>query len=131
VSDWKWVKSGVMRTHCGISSIISATFSGELAPISRQMSRTLQNRNLRPGGSRDRVGKLQLRIWRAFVGYNRPLSTAELLALCRPELAPGKRYPEGLWLRVRTAAERYAIRATPRTRPLTWVAKPDLHRKMR
>ena len=68
------------------------------------------------GAPPDRVG----RVWRALVGYGRPLSTAELFAYCYPALDFNNRQAHWRWMAVRYAAERYGERVEPRTRPLRW-----------
>lgn len=73
----------------------------------------------------ERLGKLQRRIWRAFIAEpSAELSTGDLLAVAFPRLRAG----EFKWSHryaVRRAAERVAVRVG-RCRPggLIWAAKP-------
>jgi hypothetical protein len=53
------------------------------------------------------------------------MTTRELFEFVWPRLDSSKWRPEWRWLRVREAAERYAIRVG-RSRPLLWKAKPDV-----
>ena len=71
-----------------------------------------------------RRGKNQRQVWRMLVAYDRPVSTAEMLAAVYPRLRKADR--DHYWYAVRCAAERYAVRVEPRTRPLKWIAKPEL-----
>ena len=71
-----------------------------------------------------RRGKNQLAVWRALIGYGRPMTTTELLGFVKPRLKAADR--RHYWYATRLAAERYAVRVEPRTRPLKWIAKPDL-----
>jgi len=73
-----------------------------------------------------RRGQNQRRVWQMLIGYDRPLTTAELLGFVYPRLKAADR--RHYWYATRRAAERYAVRVEPRTRPLKWIAKPDLHR---
>jgi hypothetical protein len=77
--------------------------------------------------STNRRGRNQRAVWRALVGYSqgRPMTTAELLQFIYPRLRKADR--RHYWYAVRCAAERYAVRAEPRTRPLRWVARADLY----
>jgi hypothetical protein len=69
-------------------------------------------------------GKHQLAIKRALLGYGPVLTTAQLAAHVFPRL---QRIEKGShWYTIARAAERYATRASPRTRPLKWIAKPEL-----
>jgi hypothetical protein len=72
----------------------------------------------------NRRGRNQRAVWRALIGYGRPMTTAELLKFVYPRLPRADK--RSYWYAVRCAAERYAVRASPRTRPLRWVTKPDL-----
>jgi hypothetical protein len=71
------------------------------------------------GPSPDRVGKHQRRVGQALIA----LGAAKYVW---PHLDPDKRWPNWRWCRVRCAAERYAERIEPRTRPLKWRAKPGV-----
>jgi hypothetical protein len=54
------------------------------------------------------------------------MTTRELFEHCYPRLDASKRHPEWMWWAVRWAAERWAVRVEPRTRPLLWRAKPGV-----
>jgi hypothetical protein len=71
-------------------------------------------------------GKNQLAVWRALVDYNRVMTTSELLGFVKPRLKAADR--RHYWYATRLAAERYAVRVEPRTRPLKWRLKQDLER---
>jgi hypothetical protein len=74
----------------------------------------------------DRSGYGQRQIRRALQGYGEVLTTRELMQFVWPRLSLNTRQPRWRWYLVRRAAERYAERVTPRTRPLSWRAKTDL-----
>ena len=74
--------------------------------------------------STNRRGKNQRRIWQALTGYGRPMTTRELVEFVYPRLKKADK--DQYWYPVRRAAERYAERVEPRTRPLKWIAKPEL-----
>jgi len=84
-------------------------------------------RRLLQAGVPWRVGRHQRRIRQAFIAYGeRSVTTAELFLFVWPRLDVNKRWPCNKWRSVRWAAERYAVRVKPRTRPLLWRAKPGL-----
>jgi hypothetical protein len=79
--------------------------------------------NLRRGRAdqRPREGRLQRAARRLLIARNgSPVTTRELAEYAFPD-SP---LPHWRWYTVRMAAERYAERVTPRTRPLRWRAKP-------
>jgi hypothetical protein len=78
----------------------------------------------------NRTGRNQRSAWRALVGYadGRPMTTAELFGYIYPGLTD--RQPRWRWYAVRLAAERHMVRVEPRTRPLRWIAKPELLDKL-
>ena len=80
---------------------------------------------LRPAIARE--GHRQKAIRRALIGYDRPMTTRELAEAAWPrrDMRPGQQ-PPWRWLEVRRKIERYATRASPRTCPLTWIARPEL-----
>ena len=75
------------------------------------------------GPSPDRVGKHQRRVRQALIALE-AATTHQLFEYVWPQLDPDKRWPN--WCRVRCAAERFAERVSPRTRPLKWRAKPGV-----
>ena len=73
-----------------------------------------------------REGRVRRRIRQALLGYDRPMTTAELAAAAWPR-KDMSREPKWRWLDARRKIERLAVRASPRTHPyLTWVARPEV-----
>jgi hypothetical protein len=72
-------------------------------------------------------GRNQKAAQRAFLAYGEAFTTTDLMRFVFPRL-DARRQPRWRWRAAREAAERFAVRATPRTRPLRWVAKPGLYK---
>jgi hypothetical protein len=90
-----------------------------------RLSRNATNLNRGWRGRRDRrEGRNQRLIRRAFA-YADVLTTIELAAQIDPWGAAAGSIPEWRLQTVRRAAERWAVRVEPRSRPLLWKAKPE------
>jgi hypothetical protein len=65
----------------------------------------------------NRAGRVQWRVWRAFVANpDRELTTADLVAWCYPSLVGKPGRPQ--WVAIRRAAEKVAVRVSrTHTRP--------------
>src|SRR5262245_52319795 len=85
------------------------------------MPAPLKPNGLLPRGRDRRTGRLHRQIRRVLIAANgKPVTTRHMVEAAYPR----RQLAEQHWLRVRVSAERFAVRATPRTRPLLWQAKP-------
>jgi hypothetical protein len=70
---------------------------------------------------RPREGRVQRLCRRLLIAQNGPITTRELVE----QAWPGER-KLWHWVNAARVIERFAYRAGPRSRPLTWVAKPNV-----
>jgi hypothetical protein len=87
-----------------------------------QLKKVKRGRFGQPPASR--IGRNQLSVWRAAIGYGGELTTAQLMEFAYPRL--GRSQPRWRWYAVRLAAERYMMRVSPRSRPLRWRLRPGV-----
>jgi len=106
------------QLYTSSSSSSSSESSSSAFPPSHDLNRGWASRRL---GADRREGRLQRAVRRAFIASGKPLTTRELVQWAYPRL---KQVPDIQWRYVRLAAERWAVRVKPRSRPLRWRAKP-------